>query len=47
MAFVMRGKRYSSELKAKLAFAAPREERMTTGFATKHEIQPTMITGWK
>jgi len=40
-------KRYTSEFKAKVALAAIREELTTAELAKKHDIHPTMITGWK
>lgn len=40
-------KRYSAEFKAKVALEAIREELTTAELAKKHDIHPTMITGWK
>ncbi len=40
-------KRYSAEFKAKVALEAIREELTTAELAKKHDIHPTMISGWK
>ena len=40
-------KRYSAEFKAKAALEAIREELSTAERARKHDIHPTMISGWK
>ncbi|MCZ0963765.1 transposase [Paracoccus benzoatiresistens] len=40
-------KRYSAELKAKVALEAIREELTAAELAKKYDIHPTMITGWK
>jgi len=40
-------KRYSAEFKAKVALEAIREELTTAELARKHDIHPTMISGWK
>ena len=40
-------KRYSAELKAKVALEALRGERTVAELGTKHGVRPTMITAWK
>ena len=38
---------YTSELEAKVALEAIREELTTAGLAKNYDIHLTMITGWK
>ncbi|TGN57476.1 hypothetical protein E4L95_13340 [Paracoccus liaowanqingii] len=40
-------KRYSAELKAKVALEPIREGLTTAELSKKHGIYPTMISGWK
>lgn len=40
-------KRHSAEFKAKVALEGNREDPTTAELARKHDIHPTMITGWK
>lgn len=42
-----KGKCYSSEFKAKVALESIREDLTKAKLARKHEIHPTMISGWK
>jgi transposase len=39
--------RYSAEFKAKVALEAIREELTTAELAKRHDVHPTMISGWK
>jgi transposase-like protein len=44
---VTKRKKYSSELKAKVALAALKNEETTAELAQRFGVHPTMISGWK